>query len=70
MTVQSGGKVQRKLETARSILLDITKRPDCATITGYDKIAIESFVEGINAALSHYQREACRKQKKAKDRWR
>jgi len=52
--------VQRKLEQCKYILLKITESKQCLAETGYDTVAIKSFVEGIDAALNHYKHEAQR----------
>lgn len=60
---ESKMSIQRKLETARYILLRVAENPDCAKITGYSKMAIECFVEGIDAVLKRYKNEATRTRK-------
>lgn len=55
--------VQRHLEHCRDILVKIADRPDCAEITGYDKIAIEVFAKGIESAIKRYKSEAIRVRK-------
>jgi len=55
--------IQRKLQRCRDILVKIAERPDCGDITGYDKIAIDVFVGGIEAAIRRYKSESIRARK-------
>jgi len=55
--------VVRGLETCRDILLDIAKKRTCAKITGFERIAIESFVGDIEKAIKRYKSESERVKK-------
>ena len=48
------------LERARDILMDLSNRPDCAEITGYDGIALRIFATYVDRAIRRYKREAKR----------
>ena len=55
--------VRRDLERIQDILVDLKEREDCAAITGYDKIAIECFLQGLERAIKRYKTEARRVRK-------
>ena len=55
--------VCRRLERCREILTRLAARSDCAEITGYEKIAIGIFCEGLDRAIERYQHEANRVRK-------
>ena len=43
--------------------MKLAARPDCAEITGYEKIAIGIFCEGLDRAIERYRHEADRVRK-------
>jgi hypothetical protein len=58
---ESEMSVQRKLEAIRYILGKVAENPECVKITGFDKTAIQIFIEeGIDAVLKRYKKEAKR----------
>jgi len=55
--------VVKGLERCKDILLEIAEKRTCAKITGYDRIAIESFVGDIEKAIKRYKSESERVKK-------
>ena len=51
------------LKTIRYILDKIKKRPDVAKITGYDRVAIEIFIQSLERTIKRYEKEARRVRK-------
>lgn len=55
--------VVKDLIRIRSILLEISERPDCVEITKYNSRAIKIFIEGLDRAIGRYKSEALRVKK-------